>query len=232
MSADPAAPPEPPPRDDTPVPRDHLLKAIHEINNPLSVVIANLELALRRLTMDTTAVSPIALEELRDAAACAEMVRRIVDALDGSVRRGAWTRETDTPAPAPAAPAAWRRGRVLVIDDDWRVARMIARVLAEEHEVFAVDGGAKALDRIEAGERYDVILCDLSMPGMTGIELVTILEERVPEQAARFVFVTAGTSAPRARAFLESERYRRIEKPFRPADLRNLVQEAMNDDRR
>ncbi|HMI93714.1 MAG TPA: response regulator, partial [Polyangiales bacterium] len=71
---------------------------------------------------------------------------------------------------------------------------------------------------------FDVILCDLMMPHMTGMELHAKLLRSHPEQAKRMVFMTAGAFTPRARAFLESVPNPRLEKPFDPQSLRALIE--------
>jgi len=90
-----------------------------------------------------------------------------------------------------------------------------------------VSGAAgAALGRIEAGERYDVILCDLMMPQMTGMELHEALRLRDPALAARVVFITGGAFTERASAFLRDVPNACIEKPFDPDRLREVVAQA------
>lgn len=171
------------------------------------------------------------------------VVRRIVDALGGELdftsTPGVGTEFTVrlpaavTPAaepepPAPPAPSEEpRRGRVLVIDDDPLVVRTIKRILANHHEVITTDNGEAGLALIAAGDRFDVILCDLMMPNLTGMEVLAELETRAPDQAARMVFVSGGAFTPQARDFLASDRYRRLDKPFGPQTLRATVDEVM-----
>jgi hypothetical protein len=83
---------------------------------------------------------------------------------------------------SPAAPSAPevespRRGRVLVVDDELLVARSIARAL-RDHDVSIALDAAEALRLIERGPAFDVILCDLMMPGVSGLDLYEQLETR------------------------------------------------------
>jgi signal transduction histidine kinase len=135
--------------------------------------------------------------------------------------------ETSTPPPPAPAPPALRRGRVLVIDDEALVATAISRTLSHDHDVVVETRAAKALDRIVAGERFDVVLCDLMMPHMNGMELFAELERRSPDHAARVVFLTGGAFTPAARAFLERVDTARVEKPVDAAALRALVAERV-----
>jgi two-component system, cell cycle sensor histidine kinase and response regulator CckA len=124
-------------------------------------------------------------------------------------------------SPQPAPPR--RRGRVLVIDDEVAVAKVVLRMLSREHEVVTENRGADALARLHAGERFDVILCDLIMPDLTGMDLYEALLRDFPDDAARMVFLSGGAFTPRSRAFLDTVPNQRLEKPFDLAALRVLV---------
>lgn len=78
-----------------------------------------------------------------------------------------------------------RRRRVLVIDDDRLIGEAIASALSETHDVEIVTEVCRALDRITAGERYDVVVCELMMPVMTGMDLLR--HDRAPRSEARRV---------------------------------------------
>ncbi|APR74902.1 Sensor histidine kinase [Minicystis rosea] len=124
------------------------------------------------------------------------------------------------PPPRPASsrpPAAPRAGRVLVVDDEPMVGRMVERALGQVHKIQSVTSGKDALDRLNAGERWDVILCDLMMPSMTGMDLHDRIVALDPAQAERMVFLSGGAFTRRAREFLEG--HPSLEKPF---DLRAL----------
>ena len=122
---------------------------------------------------------------------------------------------------------ATRRGQVLVIDDEPMIARAIWRSLEREHDVTVSASAGEALQRIAAGERFDVILSDLMMPQMTGMELHDQLLRDVPDQAARMVFLTGGAFTPGAREFLDTVRNHRIEKPFDTQQLRALINDRV-----
>ena len=131
-------------------------------------------------------------------------------------------------APVTLEAAARRRGRILVVDDEPMIARVIQRILAHEHEVVVTSHAAEALERTAAGERFDVILCDLMMPQMTGMELHAKLWESERSSAERMIFLTGGAFTPSARSFLDGVTNLRVEKPFSPKHLRALVNERIN----
>lgn len=126
-------------------------------------------------------------------------------------------------APVGALGPANRRARVLVIDDDVAIAGAIKRLLSSDHEVRVVQGAKLAMELFVAGDRFDVILCDLMMPQVTGMDLYAWLFRLDRQQVARIVFMTGGAFTPTARAFLDGVTNQRIEKPFEVQGLRALV---------
>jgi PAS domain S-box-containing protein len=131
------------------------------------------------------------------------------------------------PQKAPARPTSHRRGRVMVIDDEAMVCRAVARTLGLEHEVIALSDPAEAMARLSAGERVDLVLCDLMMPGLTGMQCHEALSQTRPELAQTMTFLTGGAFTASAREFLERVPNRRIEKPFDAEVLRRAVTEGI-----
>ncbi len=162
----------------------------------------------------------------------------IVSALGGDVKvdseigRGSTFRVTLPPA-LMDAPATFstptipdvdaKGGRLLVVDDEAMILGALRRSLGADYNVTCVGDGRRALERIKAGERFDVILCDLMMPELTGMDLHAELERIAPDQAGRMVFVSGGAFTPRAREFLERVPNARVEKPIDFQNLRVLL---------
>jgi CheY-like chemotaxis protein len=137
----------------------------------------------------------------------------------------AWRRRGASQRRTPELRAAARR-RVLVVDDERLVGDAIARVLAEENDVVVETQAAEVLARLSRGERFDVILCDLMMPVMTGMDLYAELLRSNPSAVGRIVFMTGGAFTPRARAFLETVSNPCLEKPLDMSKLRGLIARA------
>jgi PAS domain S-box-containing protein len=127
-----------------------------------------------------------------------------------------------------AAQAATRRGSILVVDDESGVGKAVRRILGGEHDVVAVTRAADALSLVLGEAHFDVILCDLMMPQMTGMDLHAEMAKLAPEQAAIMVFVTGGAFTQRARSFLDEVTNHRIEKPFDVQHLRAIVNGLVN----
>ena len=110
---------------------------------------------------------------------------------------------------------------------DEMVSHVVRRALMPEHSVQIVNSAEAALKLFRRGDRFDVVLCDLMMPQITGMELFRMLQALDPNQAARVVFMTGGAFTPSARVFLDSVPNGRLEKPFEIAALRALVNQLL-----
>ncbi len=124
-------------------------------------------------------------------------------------------------------PKSLRRARILCVDDEAAIGQAIKRVLVAEHDVELVTNATEALARVEAGQRFDLILCDLMMPAMSGMDLHRELVRVAPDVAARVVFLTGGAITQRARDFLEGVSNPRLEKPIGIDALRNAIAEMV-----
>jgi PAS domain S-box-containing protein len=111
--------------------------------------------------------------------------------------------------------------RILVVDDEPLVCEGIKRAL-RNHEVTITSSGRDAVMLCEAGD-YDLVLCDVMMPDVSGMDVFSRVRRGRPEVAQRFVVMTGGAFTPSARAFLESVDNEQIIKPFSLRDLRSLV---------
>jgi signal transduction histidine kinase/CheY-like chemotaxis protein len=134
-------------------------------------------------------------------------------------------------APPDEAPSSRREGlgRVLVVEDDVLVLESICRVLQREHDAVGVTGADDALARLQAGDRFDLVLCDLSMPGMSGMALYEELVRLDPALAAGMIFISGGGFSPEIEAFFAALPNERIDKPFSPSDLAARVAQRMRN---
>ncbi|MBX3199389.1 MAG: response regulator [Labilithrix sp.] len=114
----------------------------------------------------------------------------------------------------PTRAKAARRNRILIVDDEDRYAKSLELLLGDDYDVARASDGKLALDLFSQGERFDVILCDLMMPQMTGMDLHAALADLCPEQNARMVFLTGGATDDLARAFLARPDVKHLEKPL------------------
>lgn len=121
------------------------------------------------------------------------------------------------------------RPRILVADDEPLVLKTIERLLGAEYALTSVNDGAKALALLRAGERYDVVLCDLSMPEVGGALVYFETALLAPEQARRFGFIFGGTTTHTDRQLLDGLDQPRLEKPFTSRELRGMIETILAD---
>ena len=127
-------------------------------------------------------------------------------------------------APPSSGVAAVPRARILVVDDEPALGPAVRGLFAGEHDVVVAVSGREALARLIEDPDFDVILCDLMMPDLTGMDLFEEIKTTRPELGERFVFMTGGALTGRVEEFFQ--RYpnnRCIQKPFDLRELRSLV---------
>ncbi len=119
--------------------------------------------------------------------------------------------------------------RVLVVDDEERVRKLLTRLLQEEgHRVRAASSGREALEALE-GEAYDLVLTDLTMPGMSGMDLLSEIREKWPEMSV--ILITAFGTVESAVEAMHKGAFHYITKPFKLDEVRIFTQRALQEGR-
>lgn len=153
---------------------------------------------------------------------------RIVVALPSWSEEARPPRSTPPPRVAPAAPPASRaKPRVLVVDDEHRLAETLRIALDPSYEVSVATRGREAVESLTHGPTFDLVLCDLLLPDLTGPRVYAAAVAARPELAARFVFLTGGAFTEELSVFLQEVDNPRLEKPFDLATLEQLVAERL-----
>ena len=117
-----------------------------------------------------------------------------------------------------------RHARVLVVDDEVPIAMTMRDLLSPDHEVVAATSAQEAMDALAKGS-FDVVFCDLMMPGAGGVELYEHVKTTHPGVERRLVFMTGGAFTARTAEFLASIGNRRVEKPFSLGLIERIVRE-------
>ncbi len=116
--------------------------------------------------------------------------------------------------------------KMLVIDDEAIVLESCRRIFSDEgFEVSITTSPREALDRVST-TRFDVILCDWKMPGMDGVDVVEVLDKRVPDAA--IVMISGYPSLERATEVMKRGAMDYVPKPFTPEQIVEAVTRAMN----
>ncbi|APR82175.1 Sensory box histidine kinase/response regulator [Minicystis rosea] len=133
--------------------------------------------------------------------------------------------------PDPSGVHRRRRLRILIIDDEPLIGAALRRALAA-HEVTVVSGGVAAVGVIqEASAPFDLVLCDVMMPDLSGPGVYASVREKCPEILSRFVFITGGVIHETCRRFLASVSNPVLSKPFDLSQVRDLVRRCAEDER-
>jgi CheY-like chemotaxis protein len=108
------------------------------------------------------------------------------------------------------------------------IVRAIQRLLEGEHEVTLSTDPIAVVEQIRSGRRFDVILCDLMMPTMSGIDVYDAIRQMDENQARRMIFMTGGAFTQRAVEFLAATENARIEKPLERTTLRSAIRAQLS----
>jgi CheY-like chemotaxis protein len=194
----------------------------HEMNNAVAYVITNLNLLveeIERLEIPAPRrkrLLRLADESTEGAGRVSELIRRLKVLSWGEERRGVESTEDDT------WDRASERRRVLVIDDEPYILVSVRRALAS-YDVEVAESGEEALRILEHDQSFDIILCDLVMGSMSGIDVYHWMGEHHSELQRRTVFMTAGAFTAASRAFLAEVRNPVLHKPFDTKTLRWIL---------
>ncbi len=117
--------------------------------------------------------------------------------------------------------------RIMVVDDELDICKFLDRALTQEgHKVETIDNASAALERLKC-ERYNLILLDIKMVGMDGIELYRRMKEIAPSLQRRVVFITGDTMTLNTRNFLNKTKAHYIAKPFDVEQLKKEINQIL-----
>lgn len=226
----------------------------HEINNPAAYVLANL--TAMGASLGALAAELDQRHEL--SARVHDLYEMVQESLDGMERirstmhdlaalgereRNARWSERESMRPVtpsahgsgelPSCPSPRRSGgedalKLLLIDDEPLVLRSLKRMLSQ-HVVDLASSGEQALARLDKDADYDLIVCDLMMPGMDGIDVHAEIGLRFPHLLERMVFCSGGAFTPRSQAFVEGLEQPLVEKPLTLAAFSEVVRRVRSE---
>jgi CheY-like chemotaxis protein len=197
----------------------------HEISNRLTSIHLHAQLA-HQMSEAPELREPLELIKV-EARSAIEAVRALTRLLHQEAAPGEAGPEAPTPAREDAAEAVAESRRILVVDDEPPVAELIARALRAAHyDVDVSLDGKEALSLIEQ-KRYDLIIADLRMPEMGGMELYEHFRRVDPSVARRMVFLTGDVLSGQALDFLRETGSLHLPKPCTLEELLELVRTGL-----
>lgn len=119
------------------------------------------------------------------------------------------------------------RARLLIIDDEVPLVRAYRRSLGQHHDVTVAFNGQEALAILSENQNFDVILCDLMMPGIDGVEVYESALKIDGTLRERFVFCTGGATSTHTREFVSERGIHLLEKPVDFATLNHAILEVI-----
>ena len=126
-----------------------------------------------------------------------------------------------SPAPDVAKP------RILVIDDEPGMTQLLGRILRNGYVVVQESDPRRAVARVVGGERFDLVLCDLMMAPIGGLEVYDGIALAAPEMAVRFMLMTGGTTSYELERKVANWKHGVLYKPFNVADVLALVRSKL-----
>ncbi|MEK7307422.1 MAG: ATP-binding protein, partial [Nitrospirota bacterium] len=118
---------------------------------------------------------------------------------------------------------AIKRKRILIIDDEVLQLELLEHTLSKDYDVFRADSSRKAIGIVKK-EELDLILCDIKMPGMDGMEFYEWLVKNRPGTEKKFLIVTGNIMEERIKCFMKIAGDRVITKPYRIGELTNKIE--------
>jgi CheY-like chemotaxis protein len=121
------------------------------------------------------------------------------------------------------------RGKVLIVDDEPTIRNILARILSNKgHQAQTVSSGKAALAMLHE-KGYDLLVADLKMSGVSGMDLYETLKKKQPDMADRTVFITGDTMTEETNDFLASSGRPYLAKPFTPMEFLEIVESALEE---
>lgn len=120
-------------------------------------------------------------------------------------------------------------GRILIVDDELHVAQILGRRLAREgHEIETVRDGLEALERLRAGDPPDMVISDLQMPRMDGLELALAMAEDPALSSLPIVMLTSRGHRADETTRAKTNIVRLVAKPFSAHEMVSIVGEVLS----
>lgn len=113
--------------------------------------------------------------------------------------------------------------RILVIDDEEAIRNYLVGSLQTHHNVEEAKSGREAFQILSRDRAFDVVLCDLMMPDLSGMDLYERLEKEHIDITGKFIFLTGGAYTPKSKEFLKRITNPIAEKPIFNNELFELV---------
>lgn len=116
--------------------------------------------------------------------------------------------------------------KVLIVDDDLKSTKLLSMLIGNQDSIETASDGMEGLKKIN-GQRFDLIISDVHMPGMNGIEMYIEAKKSDPKIKDRLLFLSA-TSNPEMISFFKEHNLVYMGKPSPVTQIRKVMREIIN----
>ena len=125
-------------------------------------------------------------------------------------------------------PEAKQKIKIMVVDDEPAVRELLERFFKQMgNSVDSISDAKSAIDKLDAGAIYDLILLDIRMPGMSGAKFYTQIVENNPTLKGRVIIITGDTIGADTKEFLNKNNLPYLAKPFDMKLLKEKISDIM-----
>ena len=117
--------------------------------------------------------------------------------------------------------------RILIVDDEEAILETMTFTFEDDYEVLVADSADKALETLAASGPVSVVISDQRMPGITGVEFLSLVYERWPE-TTRIILTGFADMDATIKAINDGHVYAYVTKPWEPDDLKQVVRRAVD----
>jgi PAS domain S-box-containing protein len=129
-----------------------------------------------------------------------------------------------------AEPNAVKKLRILVVDDEPGVRKLLEKAFTSKgHSVDVISDAASAMEIIDAGTIYDIIITDVRMPGINGMDLYKLIIRRMPEMKNRVIVITGDVMGEDIKSFLTDYQIPYLTKPFKVKEIEEKIDNILTN---
>lgn len=120
--------------------------------------------------------------------------------------------------------------RILIVDDELMILYSLQHILQNTYDVVLAQGGKKAIDLINQSKHpYDLIISDVSMPDVNGVNLYLYIQKHHPGLEKRVIFMTGGPTSVYLDDFFVNTKAVCLVKPFEFESLRKVINDCISE---
>jgi CheY-like chemotaxis protein len=142
------------------------------------------------------------------------------------LQQAVFTKKRNTSMPLSGETSA-KRGTILIVDDEPAIVRSIRRILEKKHDILAATSAGEALKIINSGRQIDILILDVFMPEISGIDLAKTLKKQSVALAQKIIFITGGSADREISEYMAESDTPVLEKPINIEVLHSTIEDML-----